>query len=74
MKASLPVDFTTDEYNSKDTELVVGLALSISFIFLELITFGTGLTMFSNLAGAYCKKSYFGHKFVTLTYKVLVII
>jgi hypothetical protein len=58
VKVSLPLHYTSDDYYYKDTELLVAVALTISFIFVELITFGTGLTMFSHLAGAYCKLKY----------------
>jgi hypothetical protein len=49
------MDHTRDEYHQKDVEMIVALSLTISFIFIELLTFGTGLTMFSGLTSAYCK-------------------
>lgn len=55
IKACLPYEHTADEYSAKDTELVVGLSLSIAFIVIEMMTFGTGLTMFSNFATVFCK-------------------
>ncbi|CAG7838436.1 unnamed protein product [Allacma fusca] len=50
VKACLPYDHTSEQYIGKDTELIVGLSLSIAFIAIELLTFGTGFTMFSNFA------------------------
>lgn len=55
VKSCLPVDYTEDQYYSKDTELIIALSLSIAFILIELTTFGSGLTMFSSFTTVYCK-------------------
>jgi len=53
VRASLPLHHTRDDYYYKDSELIIAMSLTISFVFIELLTFGTGLTMFSGLVGAY---------------------
>ncbi|CAG0920582.1 unnamed protein product [Notodromas monacha] len=44
--ASLPWDFTEEEWNGKMRELSAGLIVSLVFICVELVTFLFGVTMF----------------------------
>ncbi|XP_033107701.1 transmembrane protein 107-like isoform X1 [Anneissia japonica] len=48
--ASIPADYTQDEYDDKDVSLIVGLVFTLFFIGLELVGFMSGVSMFSNFA------------------------
>ncbi|XP_065066676.1 transmembrane protein 107-like [Rhopilema esculentum] len=44
--ACLPLRYTTTEYDTKDTELTVGLSISLGLLVIELISFFAGVSMF----------------------------
>ncbi|XP_077998404.1 transmembrane protein 107-like [Glandiceps talaboti] len=46
VKACLPYTYTEGEYSARDTELIVGLSLTIAFLGIEIIGFMSGTSMF----------------------------
>ncbi|XP_035288238.1 transmembrane protein 107-like isoform X1 [Anguilla anguilla] len=46
--ACLPLDFTQEEFNSKDTELVVALSVTLGLFAVELSGFFSGVSMFNS--------------------------
>ncbi|XP_064611324.1 transmembrane protein 107-like [Liolophura sinensis] len=46
IKMCLPESYTSEQYRLKDTQLIVGLSVSLGFFALELIGFLGGITMF----------------------------
>ncbi|XP_031570965.1 transmembrane protein 107-like [Actinia tenebrosa] len=48
--ACLPLQYTQTEYDSKNTELIVGLSLTIAFLVLEFGGFIGGVSMFNSTA------------------------
>ncbi|XP_066296907.1 transmembrane protein 107-like [Branchiostoma lanceolatum] len=51
IEACLPETYTQDQYNQKDTELLVGLSLTLAFAAVELTGFFTGISMFLPTVG-----------------------
>ncbi|XP_072174469.1 transmembrane protein 107-like [Diadema setosum] len=51
VRACLPEVYTAEQYNSVDTALIIGLALSIVFLSIELIGFMAGISMFIHPVG-----------------------
>ncbi|KAM4601518.1 transmembrane protein 107-like isoform 2-T2 [Polymixia lowei] len=47
VKASLPLDFTQEQYDDEDTKLVVALAVTLGLFSVELVGFFTGVSMFN---------------------------
>jgi len=45
----LPLQYTDSEYHAKDTQLIIGLALTIALIVFELFGFFFGISMFAPL-------------------------
>ena len=46
IKACLPVDYTSQEYDDKDLEFIIGLSLALAFCVVELLGFLVGISMF----------------------------
>ncbi|OWF53653.1 transmembrane protein 107-like isoform X2 [Mizuhopecten yessoensis] len=42
----LPLNYTADEYNTKDTEMIIGLSVTLGLFVIELIGFIGGISMF----------------------------
>ncbi|XP_066578555.1 transmembrane protein 107 isoform X2 [Amia ocellicauda] len=60
--ACLPLDTTPEEYNSRDTELVVALSVTLGLFAIELAGFLSGVSMFNSSQGllslaAHCSAS-----------------
>ncbi|KAG7234180.1 hypothetical protein INR49_005499 [Caranx melampygus] len=51
VKASLPLDFTQDQYDYEDRKLVVGLAVTLCLFAIELAGFLSGVSMFNSSQG-----------------------
>ncbi|XP_066578556.1 transmembrane protein 107 isoform X3 [Amia ocellicauda] len=49
--ACLPLDTTPEEYNSRDTELVVALSVTLGLFAIELAGFLSGVSMFNSSQG-----------------------
>ncbi|CAG6015382.1 transmembrane protein 107 like isoform 2-T2 [Menidia menidia] len=47
VKASLPLDFTQEEYETEDRKLVVALAVTLGLFAIELAGFFSGVSMFN---------------------------
>ncbi|MBN3301631.1 NXPE3 protein, partial [Amia calva] len=52
--ACLPLDTTPEEYNSRDTELVVALSVTLGLFAIELAGFLSGVSMFNSSQGLLC--------------------
>ncbi|XP_018598100.1 transmembrane protein 107 isoform X2 [Scleropages formosus] len=48
VRACLPLDFSQEEYNSQDTQLVVALSVTLGLFFIELMGFFSGVSMFNS--------------------------
>ncbi|KAM8974352.1 transmembrane protein 107 isoform 1-T1 [Pelodytes ibericus] len=46
--ACLPVDYTQQEYSSRDTELIVALSVTLGMFLIEFAGFLSGVSMFNN--------------------------
>ncbi|KAM4747979.1 transmembrane protein 107 [Rhinophrynus dorsalis] len=46
--ACLPIDYTQQEYASRDTELIVALSVTLGMFLIELVGFFSGVSMFNN--------------------------
>ncbi|ELU12637.1 hypothetical protein CAPTEDRAFT_148161 [Capitella teleta] len=46
VKACLPLNYSPNEYDSKDTELIVGLSVALGLLVFELVGFMGGISMF----------------------------
>ncbi|KAK3737163.1 hypothetical protein RRG08_016467 [Elysia crispata] len=51
IRACLPEDYTSSEYDDKDLEMLIGLSITLAFFLVELIGFMGGITMFMNFQG-----------------------
>ncbi|XP_028326330.1 transmembrane protein 107-like isoform X1 [Gouania willdenowi] len=51
VKASLPLDYSQDQYDSEDTKLVVALAVTLGLFAIELAGFFSGVSMFNSSQG-----------------------
>ncbi|XP_063045114.1 transmembrane protein 107 isoform X2 [Engraulis encrasicolus] len=51
VKASLPLEFTEEEYNEQDLRLVIALSVTIGLFFVELAGFFSGVSMFNSSQG-----------------------
>ncbi|XP_060540890.1 transmembrane protein 107 isoform X2 [Pantherophis guttatus] len=49
VRASLPLQCTPEEYNRRDTEMVVALSVTLGLFVVELAGFLSGVSMFNNL-------------------------
>ncbi|XP_056425059.1 transmembrane protein 107 isoform X2 [Hyla sarda] len=68
--ACLPVDYTQDQYNAADTQLIVALSVTLGMFVIELAGFFSGVSMFNNTQGvlslaAHCSASVSLSLFVT---------
>ncbi|XP_063158983.1 transmembrane protein 107 [Candoia aspera] len=54
VRASLPLQCTQAEYDSRDTEMVVALSVTLGLFVVELAGFLSGVSMFSNVQGLLC--------------------
>jgi len=43
----LPLKYTSSEFNTKDTQLTIGLSISLALLAIELLSFLAGVSMFS---------------------------
>ncbi|XP_041916817.1 transmembrane protein 107-like isoform X2 [Alosa pseudoharengus] len=62
VRASLPLQFTKEEYDQEDTRLVIGLSVTLGLFFIELSGFFSGVSMFNSSQGllslaAHCSAS-----------------
>ncbi|XP_061105299.1 transmembrane protein 107-like isoform X1 [Conger conger] len=48
VQACLPLEFTQEEFNNKDIELVVGLSVTLGLFAVELAGFFSGVSMFNS--------------------------
>ncbi|XP_048118120.1 transmembrane protein 107-like isoform X4 [Alosa alosa] len=48
VRASLPLQFTKEEYDQEDTRLVIGLSVTLGLFFIELSGFFSGVSMFNS--------------------------
>ncbi|XP_053320512.1 transmembrane protein 107 isoform X1 [Spea bombifrons] len=46
--ACLPIDYTPEEYSSRDTELIVALSVTLGMFAVEFAGFLSGISMFNN--------------------------
>ncbi|KAG9470939.1 hypothetical protein GDO78_016246 [Eleutherodactylus coqui] len=46
--ACLPMDYTQDQYNAADTELIVALSVTLGMFVIEFAGFFSGISMFNN--------------------------
>ncbi|XP_073239362.1 transmembrane protein 107-like [Porites lutea] len=53
VKACLPLQYTDSEFSSKDTELIIGLSLTLVFLGVEFGGFLGGCSMFSGTASMF---------------------
>ncbi|XP_012692776.1 transmembrane protein 107 isoform X3 [Clupea harengus] len=51
VRASLPLQFTEEEYNEVDTRLVIALSVTLGLFFIELAGFFSGVSMFNSSQG-----------------------
>ncbi|XP_041916818.1 transmembrane protein 107-like isoform X3 [Alosa pseudoharengus] len=51
VRASLPLQFTKEEYDQEDTRLVIGLSVTLGLFFIELSGFFSGVSMFNSSQG-----------------------
>ncbi|XP_069073593.1 transmembrane protein 107 isoform X1 [Pleurodeles waltl] len=49
--ACLPVNYTPEQFTSRDTELVVALSITLGLFVVELVGFLSGVSMFNNTQG-----------------------
>ncbi|KAJ6653040.1 hypothetical protein lerEdw1_010126 [Lerista edwardsae] len=54
VQASLPLQCTQKEYDSRDTELVVALSVTLGLFVVELAGFFSGVSMFNNVQSLLC--------------------
>lgn len=53
VRACLSREYTMNEFEAKDTELIIGLAISLGLFLIEFIGFFAGLSMFSYTQNAF---------------------
>lgn len=70
IKQCLPSTYTTDEYNTKDTELIIGLSVALGLFAIELIGFFGGITMFMSFQSMLSISAHCGAS-VSLAYFIL---
>ncbi|XP_039250399.1 transmembrane protein 107-like [Styela clava] len=69
VKACLPINYTAAEYSSRDTELIIGLSITLAFFLVEFGGFIGGVSMFSHTQSLFSIAAHAGAS-VTLAFFV----
>uniref|UniRef100_A0A6I8N731 Transmembrane protein 107 n=1 Tax=Ornithorhynchus anatinus TaxID=9258 RepID=A0A6I8N731_ORNAN len=54
VRASLPLEFTKEEYDSQDRQLVIALSVTLGLFVVELAGFFSGISMFNGTQSLLC--------------------